>query len=285
MDESSGDRADSVGAFDLLVGFGFDSPSGVTGHNDLAAYSGYPAQCLITTNSAVLPTDGAPNYTAVDYTVALWFKYNGSIDGATAFASDRWSVDIINSGTQLQLAVPGVGAATVPGTLSAGTWYLAAVKHDAAANTLSVSLNDGTFYTVSGIDIGDTESSITYCCRAAGTAQIVVDEVACWSGLISSADLTTLYNGGTGTFYGAGTAPVAVTSSSVVATLDRAGPLEPVPVTSSSVVASPQAGPFTPLAVTSSSVVAMPYAGVIPDAVTFGSVLLRSSSFSAVTLT
>lgn len=91
--------------------------------------------------------------------------------------------------------------ATNFGAPSLATWYFIAARHDAAANVISISVNDGTPNTAphsGGAYDGTEKFGIGNTALPNGYFDGQIDEVGLWKRYLTDAEITTLYNGGTG---------------------------------------------------------------------------------------
>lgn len=100
--------------------------------------------------------------------------------------------------------------ATLPSPAIVGTWYFVVARYDPAANIISLSVNNGTVYSVDTtgkapatstcvLNIGNRDNG-----AAGDLLQGSIDELGFWKGrVLSAADIALLYNGGVGLAYAA----------------------------------------------------------------------------------
>lgn len=115
----------------------------------------------------------------------LWF--NGT--------TGKWAFTVSNDGT----ATTEVGATTF-GTPTINNWYFLYAAHDAVNNTISISVNNGAANTLS-YSLGVHDSTGQFIVGARQTADFFtgfIDEVGFWKKVLSSTEVTYLYNSGAG---------------------------------------------------------------------------------------
>jgi len=96
-----------------------------------------------------------------------------------------------------------VGADTF-GNLSTGVWYFIYCYHDASGNEIGISVNDGTVDTTAtgGIAPGDADGAFQMGARDGSRCiDASIDEFGFWKKVLSSAEVTDLYNSGDGIPY------------------------------------------------------------------------------------
>lgn len=99
-------------------------------------------------------------------------------------------------------------SATTFGAPSLSTWYMIAVTYNAGTNTLSIGVNGGTMDTAS-VSPGPFDGTASFLIGAYGQSVPVfywdgrIDQVGLWSRVISGAEITALYNAGSGLSYAA----------------------------------------------------------------------------------
>lgn len=97
--------------------------------------------------------------------------------------------------------------ATTFGASTTGTWFFIYAYHDATANEIGISVNDGTIDTAShttGIQDNTSEFTVGRAFSAFYT-DTSLDELAIWKGrVLTSAEVTRLYNSGSGMAYPGG---------------------------------------------------------------------------------
>lgn len=150
----------------------------------------------------------------IDFTIAAWV-YADSL-GIDSYIVSKWStgseeyslgysngsgfIFIINNFAKFVIE-------TVVGVPSTATWYFVVAQHDSVSDLVKISVNAGTFRTAAtagqfpaagseGFAVGDS--------KQAGTASKWngrIDEVGIWKRALSSAEITELYNSGSGRDY------------------------------------------------------------------------------------
>lgn len=200
MDETSGNRADSTGSYDLTdvntVGYtsglvgnaaSFDSSNseyfsssfaGCTGDNDFSVV-GWLYSTDITKISQIL----------YDYAVApnrtMFFRQQST--GSLLFSVSADGTTVTNRGF---------------GSLSVNTWHFFFIYHDAAADEIGASLDDGSITTSSHSGgCHDNSLDITVSDGSAVGWDGYLDEIVWYDQVLSSADVTYLYNSGAGRAY------------------------------------------------------------------------------------
>lgn len=207
MDEASGNRADSSGSNDLSVVGTTGQGTGLIGNSGTASSTG----------SGFRRDSWGPVTGSGDRSVFAWVKItNSSSLLYTLFSwgnnanGQRFSIET-SSGLDLQLDVQG-GAYTSTGltTLTTNTWYHVGATFSGttlgdctlwvnasseactgtrAINTTVSTANEG--FWLNGSDAGSI----------AGFTGIEFDEVAVWSSVLTSDQVSDLYNGGSGLPY------------------------------------------------------------------------------------
>jgi hypothetical protein len=115
---------------------------------------------------------------------------------------------IYHSIVQHKLAFFGGASASVFcdtfGALSTGTWYFFRCQHDATANTLGISINNGAMDTAALVGgLVDGTAPFRMGQDFAGTSEFtgLIDEVAVWRRKLTTDEATALYNSGNGRTY------------------------------------------------------------------------------------
>lgn len=201
MDESSGSRADSSGLGYTLVETG--TVSSTTGKISNAADLTGGGELLSVADNADLSGGNT------DFSIALWAYFDTLSGQLTVLSKDngaKWDYLIYTSGTTLHFYADnttGSGFFDIEwgSALSTATWYHIVVKHDAAADTVYIIVNDGTPVTSSHTGgTRDTAGSLTIGAEQSGAnaGDLRVDELGVWKKVLSAAEITSLYNGGSG---------------------------------------------------------------------------------------
>lgn len=209
LNETSGTRVDSVTASgnDLTDNATVTSNPGKVG--TAAQFTAANSEYLSHTDNASLSTGD------IDFTFALWVY----LDSKT---TDRVLISKWDAGTQreyllrylqttdrFQWLVSPDGVANTPvsadnfGIPSTVTWYFVVAYHDSVANTIGISVNNGTFNTAAhttGVQNG-TASFVIGQVNAAFYMDGRIDEVGFWKRKLTAQEITTLWNGGAGITY------------------------------------------------------------------------------------
>ena len=207
LDEASGTRNDAIGTNHLTDNNTVTQAAGKVGN--AAQFTAANSEYLSRASNATLQTGD------IDFTVAAWVyldskatsRYIMAKGGAGLTleyqlyyhqASDRLRFEIFD------VAVNSVGVADAVeiGSPSTGTWYFIVAWHDAAANTVSIQVNNGT------VSSAATTGTITadvqhFVIGNNGFGDNLffdgrVDVAAFWKRVLTSAERTALYNGGNG---------------------------------------------------------------------------------------
>ena len=214
LDESgTGNASDSVGSTTL---------TNTTGKTYVSALINNGIDMGSTTRNTTeltTSTDIVPAYNA-DFSVSLWFKQNRSCqtsvnpyllicssNSATGFAltmGPQWNagsprMDVFRRTNTDVHAYNSFANDTT-------TWHHLVAVFDATAGTISGYL-DGSAFTTTGVSSTGSFNSSAYPRTIVGgsymsnNAESIIDEVGFWSRVLSSGEVTTLYNGGTGLAY------------------------------------------------------------------------------------
>ncbi len=199
LGEASGTRSDSVGSVNFSANGAPGNATGINGNGlSLAVAS---TQYL---NATTILVKGA------DHSLSIWFKPTATGINATQHpifscgntntdASPMMILGCSMNGNTAKFGVYDNGYAVASTTLVAGTWYHA-VYAKAAAGAVTIYLNGSSAITYTQADINnDTNSYI----GSGFNSQFdgVIDEVATWSRVLTSAEVTSLYLAGAGSFY------------------------------------------------------------------------------------
>lgn len=94
--------------------------------------------------------------------------------------------------------------ATTLGSPSLATWYFIVVRHDAAADTISIQVNNGTIDSTA-YTFGSYDSGVSFAIGAWGDGPEsfdgLIDEVGVWKKVLTTDESTWLYNSGNGRSY------------------------------------------------------------------------------------
>lgn len=151
-----------------------------------------------------------------DLTISCWVKLNdksaqrvfvskwNNADTGRSYklfygaGADRFHFAVTSDGTTTTQTT--VNADTL-GSPSTGTWYFIVARHDDTSGEISISVNAGTADTAahaSGIFSGNSALNVGLDENNVNPMDGQIDEVAIWSRLLTDAEVTTVYNGGTG---------------------------------------------------------------------------------------
>lgn len=215
LDEASGTRADSAGnGYTLADNNTVASASGKI--SNAADFTAANSESLTVADNANLSMGNN------DFTIACWAQWKAEVSYYTILSkhstSDNSTSEYLLMRRQdtddLMFSIySGSSTIRVDTTLdlSATTWYFIVAWHDAASDTINITVNDGTVFstatggsapndTTTQFSIGSTNNSGNY-------HDGLVDEVGIWRRVLTSGERTTLYNSGTGLSYpfGSGT--------------------------------------------------------------------------------
>ena len=211
-DETSGNRADSVGSNTLTDNNTVGSAAGVLSNaaQFVAANSEYlshisnsdlqmgdvgftlSAWAKVTSTAAIQVIASKYNTTADEREYALLFEDSPS----------RFTWRISTDGTSGAL----VNASVTPGTFSTSAFYHLLAWHDPDANLIGLSVNDGTPVTASvsgGSFVGSSVFALgaLVAVSAGSLLDGSIDEVGIWKRVLTAEERTFLYNGGAGRTY------------------------------------------------------------------------------------
>lgn len=200
LDESSGTRFDSIGSIDLAPLAG--AVAGVSGKIGNAA--------SLTTGEQLGSYNEILSDANRDFSIAGWvyLTSNNSANIATAFAgsnltwglsyeassTNRFAFSVLNtSGTITQVLANTFGA---PAT---GTWYFVSASYNATTKQLKISVNGGTAdtATLTGTPRGNSTAGTNLFYLGSGIG-LRADELGMWGVVLTTAEIATLYNSGSG---------------------------------------------------------------------------------------
>jgi hypothetical protein len=209
MDETGGagtDRVDSQGANDMTANGGsITNATGLIGNcvDFGAAGSGTYLQCA---DNADL------SFGDEDFTIAGWI-YLDTVSGYQSIV-DKWSsgttkeyIVYIDAGAdRIKAAISGNGTSQTDltasnyGGIGLGAWLFIAFGHDATANEIWISVNNGTANTAAHTTgCNDNTSPLRLGADHVGTnIDGKMDEWGLWGKRLSASELTELYNSGSG---------------------------------------------------------------------------------------
>lgn len=202
LNEASGTRNDSVGANHLTDNNTVTMQAGKIGN--AAEFVSANSEYLSIADNADLSTGD------IDFTIACWVKPNDVSANHGVYMKGSGYIEYMlqyepGSGQfkfyMADLAVGG-NIATSGLTVSSGTWYFIVCWYDAAANTVSIRVNDVSTFT-SSYSGGNTSTPSNFQIGQ-GFGNYwdgLIDSVTLWKRVLTGAEITTLYNGGLGLDY------------------------------------------------------------------------------------
>lgn len=211
LEEASGSRADEVGGRTLTDNNTVTSATGKQG--SAAQFVRANSEYLSAASHASL----SPGNT--DFTFQAWVYLDSEPSGGQMRVIDKYYIGAkeyallyLQSSDKFGIAFSSDGSSDnvyleTTGTVTTGTWYCVHFWHDSVNNQVGISVNAGTADTTSyssGVYQGTSEFCIG---RTSGPTNFHywdgrIDEVALWSRVLSGAERTSLYNGGSGLAYG-----------------------------------------------------------------------------------
>lgn len=222
LEESSGSRNDEVGANDLTDNNTVTSGSGKVGTAALFTRTNSEyLEIASASQSPDLSINGSNGHIFICAWVYLASKPAAAMQAVTKYAfsagnreyalywdntTDRFTFIVFNSGATSNSVV-----ANTFGAPSTGTWYFLMAWVDNTANTVNISVNNGTVDSVS-LTITTHNGTAAFRIGAAGNATPIehwdgyIDSIGIFSAVKDTTDRALLYNGGNGVNY-AQTAP------------------------------------------------------------------------------
>lgn len=216
LEEADGTRYDLHGSSDFTQNGtgGVDQETGKVGN----------AATFATGDSDFLSGSGVDISGTTDKSVAFWIKIGTAPSSGTTYAlftdyqnvgnNRAWAMTYRNNGGTLQFytITSDNGTATATGTLNqtltAGTWYHVAFLYDKSAGSIQIYVNGSSAGTISSqkttIYNGSDPFRIGALGDGGGTAWYLdgaVDEFGVWDKLLTSSEITDLYNSGSGIAY------------------------------------------------------------------------------------
>jgi hypothetical protein len=129
----------------------------------------------------------------------------------SAGSNKEYAIDYLNSSDRFRFFVSNDGSADVVvtantlGSPSLATWYYILGWHDPVAGQIAIAINNGapdTTAHTAGIFDGASVFSIGALNAGLNPFDGLIDEVGFWKRILTSAEMTQLYNGGAGLAYG-----------------------------------------------------------------------------------
>lgn len=215
LNESSGNAVDSVGSNTLVnTGTATYSAGKINNGANFTATTMYLGKA----NPTGLPSGTAAfsmacwvNFTNFS-TARYFFGFGGAGAGTRVTircdSSTAWFIDDNGVGT----AFPAVSA------MSTGTWYHVVYTYPGSGNIYTAYLNGtsiGTANNTRAPNLGTTVVSLGSNKNTSAAENLVgsIDEVGIWSRALTGAEVTSLYNGGTGISYSFGASPFTISET------------------------------------------------------------------------
>lgn len=155
----------------------------------------------------------------IDFSAAGWVQFESKVTSAAGFGKEgtignyEWVMyyDVGSDRLRLWVSNDGTNGITVSadnlGSPAVGIWYFVVVWHDSVNNLMGISVNDGTpntqaysngvFAGAGPFMVGADEASTTYFWDG------LIDQVGFWKRVLTAAEITQLYNSGSGLSYAA----------------------------------------------------------------------------------
>lgn len=206
LDEASGTRNDSGGTNHLTDNNTVTQAAGKVAN--AAQFTAANSEYLSVADSAALSTGD------IDFTICAWVYLDSKSSSrlivskgtlATAAATEYW-VDHLASTDRFRFGVStGAALATVSadvlGAPSLATWYFVVAWHDSVGNTINISVNNGAANSAAhsaGVQDSTQPFQIGAAAGPSGFMDGRVDEVGVWKKVLTAAERTLMYNGGSG---------------------------------------------------------------------------------------
>ena len=202
LDEASGDRIDShTNSYDLTeVG----TVAQATGKVSNASSTGHAGSSGLETDNTAAPL----LYPAdIDYSISLWVYFTSL--GNNAALQSNWNFSaghilwIAPGESDLSWTVNGTTVKLISPSLT--TWYHLVLTHDATGNEIAMIVDDGTPVTGAHTTGFNSPTGTDFQLHQYGagsfSANVRLDEVAHWSRVLTGAEITELYNSGSGIAY------------------------------------------------------------------------------------
>lgn len=222
LEEASGDRIDSHGSNDLTDNNTVTSATGKQG--DAANFVASNSEYLSIADNASLSITG-------DISMAMWLKmdiggtYRYVLTKTDGNSQGGYSFVIINT-NKIQWSVTETSGYVTysrrrtTATLSTGTWYHIVCTFKASDGTMTIYI-DGSNITAFDQNVNNAraiyDSTHPFHVGAGSTfgapVDGLVDEVGIWSKVLTQAEVTDLYNSGSGIPYDVGTPPIKIEKS------------------------------------------------------------------------
>lgn len=168
------------------------------------------------------PVNSSPfSFGDVSFTICGWVKFVSGADASTQGIVDKWSLPLFAyAGAPDETALPTeyriyrstgdiifqvhttaggghTGTVTAVGAIADAAWHFFCARHDAAGNTLKITIDSTT--TTQAYTFGVEAGTRRFTLGAAGAApNLELDSVTVYNRAISAAEVTALYNAGSG---------------------------------------------------------------------------------------
>jgi hypothetical protein len=210
LDEASGNAIDAHAAFDLTQSGTIGSVAGKVGNaRDFERSAGdeyFDGGAIHNFGDTDFSIVGWMNLDDKTTTQTLASRYGGAADRTYGIdyltGTDRFRFFVTANGTDLVTVL-----ANSFGSPSATTWYMIAARHDSVNNFIRISVNAGTVDSTAhatGLYTGGTAAFLMAAIFHGAIANLhngPLDEVGVWGRHLSDAEITQLYNGGSGMSY------------------------------------------------------------------------------------
>jgi hypothetical protein len=207
LEEASGIRYDSQGSNNLTDNNTVTQAAGKVGN----------AAHFEDDNSESLSSSSSDFDTAASsFTLSGWFNFDNISEDQylssrylAADTGNSWFVRYNNGNDKIEFLWMFLTYARLPaGQVSAGTWYFVTIWYDADAEEIGIQLNDFTPVTVDVTGQAPDNLATNFVLgnlSPPGTAGLdgKIDQIGFWRRVLTSAEIDTLYNGGTGLTYAA----------------------------------------------------------------------------------
>jgi hypothetical protein len=193
LDEASGTRADSVGTNNLAQSANVAGPPGLI--NQCAQFDG--TQYLFIASNATLQVSG-------DFTFSGWIRLNVATDNVaivSKWISTGYEYVLYNDPVKgFLFNVGNTSEAAVGSSPTAGLWYHLVGWYDSSDQKTRLRVNDTVTY-VAPVTFSLVQGTTPF--NIAGvnnvpTSGCFIDEIGFWKRLLTPAEITKLYNGGSG---------------------------------------------------------------------------------------
>lgn len=205
MDESTGNRVDSIGTNTLTNSFAAADVSGVI--NGAVKFLGDGGHLIISDNTSVRVSS--------DFTFSLWVNMLSNSNVGTILAKAQqdfaafdyliWNTGTSGASGGFQFSVLGSpsGISLFTGTTpTTGVWYHLVCWYDSSDGKLRIRVNDTTTYVSSASLSSLTQSANPFTIGSLDfgvyPSNCIVDEVGFWKRVLTPTEITLLYNGGVG---------------------------------------------------------------------------------------